>query len=133
MYDRLRRILGISSVAISLLICIGKITLLQAKKETVFRTRYRKPWVLTMIPAEQRGTVRINKAKAEEMIVLPGIGEKTAQLIIAERESNGLFHYPEDLETVKGIGPKSIIKFREMIDLTTEGSDEQYGIPGALP
>ena len=133
MSDRFRCILGISSVFISILICCGKLAALPVKREHVFRTHHRRPWMLTEIPVERNGDVCINQAKAEEMILLPGIGEKTAQLIIIERESHGPFHYPEDLEAVKGIGPKSIIKFRDMIDLNTEGSDEQYGIPGTLP
>ena len=133
MSDRLRFILGISSVLISLLLCIGKVTVLTVKMETVFRTRYRKPWMLTAIPVERNGEVRINAAEADEMIILPGIGEKTAQMIVSERKNHELFHYPEDLETVKGIGPKTLMKFRDMIDLTTEESGEKDGIPGALP
>ena len=38
------------------------------------------------------------------METLPGIGEKRAADIIADREANGPFRLPEDLTRVSGIG-----------------------------
>ena len=37
-------------------------------------------------------------------MTLPGIGEKRAADIIADREANGPFRMPEDLTRVSGIG-----------------------------
>ena len=48
---------------------------------------------------------------------LPGIGPVLAGEIIAEREKNGAFYYPEDLLNVKGIGEKSLEKMLEQFKL----------------
>lgn len=50
------------------------------------------------------GKVDLNTATAEELMTLPGIGEKRAADIIAYREANGPFRIPEDLTRVSGIG-----------------------------
>jgi competence ComEA-like helix-hairpin-helix protein len=46
---------------------------------------------------------------AEELQALYGIGPSLAQTIVEERETNGAFHYPEDLLNVKGIGEKNAL------------------------
>lgn len=52
--------------------------------------------------------VDLNTAGVQELTLLPGIGEKRAQDIVAWRETNGPFAGPEDLREVPGIGPKVI-------------------------
>jgi competence protein ComEA len=56
--------------------------------------------------------VNINTAKAEDLDILPGVGPKMAQAIIAHREAHGKFSSPEDLMQVKGIGPKKFASLR---------------------
>lgn len=63
------------------------------------------------------GTININEADSEELTELNGIGETLASLIIAEREENGPFRYPEDLTAVKGIGLRTVEKIRNSISL----------------
>ena len=48
--------------------------------------------------------VNINTASAAELETLPGIAEKRAADIIADREANGPFRVPEDITRVSGIG-----------------------------
>ena len=55
----------------------------------------------SQVPDEK---VDLNTATAEELMTLPGIGEKRAADIIADREANGPFRSPEELTRVKGIG-----------------------------
>lgn len=55
-------------------------------------------------PTPSGGKVNLNTATAEELMSLPGIGEKRAADIIADREANGPFRMPEDLTRVPGIG-----------------------------
>lgn len=50
----------------------------------------------------------LNTAGFRDLTALPGIGEKTAQAILALRESLGGFRYPEDLLLVHGIGAKKL-------------------------
>ena len=69
-------------------------------------------------PSMQDGTVRINEADTAEMMALPGVGETIAQAILAEREAHGIFHYPEDLCAVRGIGMATLARFRAMLDMT---------------
>ena len=63
------------------------------------------------------GEIRINSADAETLTQLPGIGESKAAAIIAEREANGPFRYPEDLAAVSGIGDKTVAALRELISM----------------
>ena len=48
--------------------------------------------------------VNLNTATARELETLPGIGEKRAAYIVADREANGPFRIAEDITRVKGIG-----------------------------
>jgi competence ComEA-like helix-hairpin-helix protein len=59
------------------------------------------------LPAREEAGIRvdINSAGWEQLTLLPGIGEKTARLIVADRQANGRYTSIEDLERVKGIGP----------------------------
>ena len=61
--------------------------------------------------------VSLNSAGIDELILLPGIGEKTALLILEYREIHGCFHSIEELMEVKGIGEKKYEKIREYLIL----------------
>lgn len=65
-------------------------------------------------------TVNINTANVEELTVLKGVGEKTAQAIIAYREANGPFESPEELMEVKGIGQKTYDANKDIIVVSDE-------------
>ena len=67
--------------------------------------------------AMPHGDVDVNRASSRELEALAGVGPVLAQEIIAERETNGDFHYPEDLISVKGIGEKTLEKMREQLKL----------------
>ena len=68
-------------------------------------------------PAAPGGTVNVNEAGVDELMMLPGVGETLAQAIIDEREANGPFRYPEDLMAVRGIGASKLEKMRSLLDL----------------
>ena len=63
--------------------------------------------------------VDLNTATLEELMALPGIGEKRAADIIAEREENGPYRFPEDLTRVSGIGESTVAGLLDYI--TVEG------------
>jgi competence ComEA-like helix-hairpin-helix protein len=84
---------------------------------------------VTALPAPteepEREKININTADKEALMTLPGIGEKRAGDILADREANGLFRYPEDLTRIKGIGEDTLA---ELIDyITTEDDNEDTG------
>ena len=68
------------------------------------------------------GKVDLNTATAEELMTLPGIGEKRAADIIAYREANGPFRIPEDLTRVSGIGEGILAG---LIDQVTVSQEEE--------
>jgi competence ComEA-like helix-hairpin-helix protein len=57
------------------------------------------------------GLVNPNTASVEQLRGLPGVGEAMAERIVEER-ANGAFKDLEDLQRVKGIGPKKAEKMR---------------------
>ncbi len=59
--------------------------------------------------------ININKAAAEELEMLPGIGQSIANQIVQYRTEVGPFNTADDLLNVKGIGQKTLDKIREMI------------------
>jgi len=59
--------------------------------------------------------VNINTANADQLVSLPGIGEATAQKIIADRTANGPFKSVDDLTRVSGIGEKRLESLRGLI------------------
>ncbi len=64
--------------------------------------------------------IDINAAGRSELMMLPGIGEKTADRIIEKRREKGGFTSTEDLLEVKGIGPGKYERVRRLI---TAGKD----------
>ena len=65
--------------------------------------------------AASGGKVNINTATAAELVGLPGIGDVTAEKIIASRESEGPFTSIEDLKRVSGIGEKKYAAVADLI------------------
>ena len=61
--------------------------------------------------------VSINTGTLADLDSLIGIGEKTAQAIIDYRSSVSLFQKIEDLLNVKGIGEKTLAKFKDRLCL----------------
>lgn len=59
--------------------------------------------------------ININRASAEELEALPGIGPVLAARIVAYREEHGPFRSVEDLLRIPGIGPATLERIREMI------------------
>ena len=66
---------------------------------------------------ESAGKVNINSAGIDELISLPGIGEKTAEKIINKRIELGEFNTLEDIMLVPGIGSKTYEKLLSYIQI----------------
>ncbi|NMC35739.1 competence protein ComEA [Candidatus Beckwithbacteria bacterium] len=59
--------------------------------------------------------ININTASAEQLESLPKIGPKTAQAIVTFREEHGNFANPEELVLVPGIGEKTFENLKDLI------------------
>lgn len=66
-------------------------------------------------PVPVLDVVNLNTASAKDLEVLPGIGAKTAERIIAYRQKNGPFKKIEELMNVQGIGEKSFLKLKPQL------------------
>ncbi len=67
--------------------------------------------------SNSNGKININKATATELTSVPGIGESTAQKIIAYREENGKFKTIEDIKNVSGIGDSKYNSMKDSISV----------------
>jgi len=56
--------------------------------------------------ARPAGCVNLNTASVEELMTLPGVGEKTARRIIEHREEHGAFTRPEEVIIVEGFSER---------------------------
>ena len=54
----------------------------------------------------------VNRASARELAFVPGLGRRLAEAVVEERLRNGPFAAVEDVERVRGIGPKRLEKAR---------------------
>jgi competence protein ComEA len=59
--------------------------------------------------------IDLNRSSFEDLVLVPGIGEKTAGKIVEEREINGTFGRLEALMRVKGIKEKRLDKLRRYL------------------
>jgi competence ComEA-like helix-hairpin-helix protein len=66
---------------------------------------------------EQGKLVNINTALADEIALLPGIGEITAEKIIEYRIKSGGFRKIEDIKKVKGISEKKFEQIKNFISV----------------
>lgn len=78
------------------------------------------PAVVLAVPestpaAAQVAKINVNTATAKELQGLPGVGEVTAERIVAFRTEKGKFKAPNDLLKVKGVGKKSLEKIKDLI------------------
>jgi len=69
-------------------------------------------------PAAPSGQVNINTASVAEFDALPGIGAKTAALIVEYRQKNGPFKKVEELMNVRGIGEKNFLKLKPQLTVS---------------
>ena len=75
-------------------------------------------WLLVSSGAQAADSTQpldLNRATAEQLVGLPGIGEAKAAAILAIREERGGFRSLDELENVRGIGPKLAAKLRPLL------------------
>jgi competence protein ComEA len=65
--------------------------------------------------AAEKAKLNINQASLEQLIAVPGIGEKKAQAIKDYISANGPIKDQKQLTEVKGIGEKLAVKIAEYV------------------
>ncbi|MEO0085105.1 MAG: helix-hairpin-helix domain-containing protein [candidate division WOR-3 bacterium] len=75
----------------------------------------RYPATPALAVGRSSGLVNLNTATIEELCTLPGIGPATAQRIVEFRNERGRFSAVDELEQVKGIGPKKLARLRPLV------------------
>jgi len=63
--------------------------------------------------------INLNSATALQLAALPGIGVKTAELIVQYRLKNGPFKKIEEVMNVRGIGEKSFLRIKDRLTVAT--------------
>jgi comEA protein len=66
-----------------------------------------------LIPSE--GKINLNTATLKELEFLPGIGKELGKRILDYRERQGGFSNIEELQKIKGIGPKTFDKLKNLV------------------
>lgn len=73
----------------------------------------------TVLPAKGVSKVNLNRASADELQVLPGIGPVLAQRMVDWRKAHGRYRTVDDLQEVKGIGKKRLEQLRSLVTVKT--------------
>lgn len=84
---------------------------------TVTVTAYPSP-----TPEAEIVKLNINTATQEELMTLPGIGEKRAADIVDDRTRNGPFRFPEDITRINGIGEDTLAGLLDYITTDNSGT-----------
>ncbi len=108
--------------------------------------QHSQKWILSLVlvalaiaalpagAAAADGVVNVNTAGAEQLALLPRVGEAVAQRIIDFREANGGFKAAEDLMLVRGIGQKTFELMKPYVALEGETTlDEKVRPPRQEP
>lgn len=85
-----------------------------------------KKWIISLLLAFSLSSftafaadkININRASADELQLLDGVGPSTANAIVEYREQNGAFASVDDLVNVKGIGEKKVASMAENVTVS---------------
>ena len=68
--------------------------------------------------------VNLNSATAAQIASLPGIGLKTAELVIQYRQKNGPFKKIEEIMNVRGVGEKSFLRIKDRLSVSAPKTEK---------
>lgn len=102
--------MNMKSLWASLLLTLTAVMLNPVIAETV-------PVAAKVVPGavKQNAKLSINQASSEQLVAIPGIGQKKAQAILEHIKANGPIKDQKQLTQVKGIGEKLAAKIAEFV------------------
>ncbi len=65
--------------------------------------------------AKTASKLNLNRASADELQALPGVGPVLAQRMVEWRQAHGRYRSVDDLQDVKGIGKKRLAQLRPLV------------------
>ena len=68
--------------------------------------------------------VNLNTATSAQIAGLPGIGVKTAELVVQYRVKNGPFKKIEEIMNVRGIGEKSFLRIKDRLTVVAPKTEK---------
>ena len=68
--------------------------------------------------------LNLNSATAAQIATLPGIGQKTAELVVQYRQKNGPFKKIEEIMNVRGIGEKSFLRIKDRLSVSAPKTEK---------
>jgi competence protein ComEA len=81
--------------------------------------RATKPPVAATVASAE--VINLNSATVAQIASLPGIGPKTADLVVQYRVKNGPFKKIEEIMNVRGVGEKSFLKIKDRLTVAASG------------
>lgn len=82
-----------------------------------------------LAPLEHNFRLDLNAATWIELAQFDGVGEALAQRIVDDRETNGPFQTLDDLDRVKGIGPKTLERLRPFLRVEAQAEPAPDSTP----
>ena len=70
--------------------------------------------------AASTDVINLNSATAAQIASLPGIGLKTAELVVQYRQKNGPFKKIEEIMNVRGVGEKSFLRIKDRLTVAAK-------------
>ena len=97
----------------ALVFCLIAARRATARRSRKAQARATKPPVTATVVSTE--VVNLNSATVAQIASLPGIGPKTAELVVQYRVKNGPFKKIEEVMNVRGIGEKSFLKIKDRL------------------
>jgi competence ComEA-like helix-hairpin-helix protein len=86
------------------------------------------------VAAAAAAALDLNRATAEELDALPGIGPVLADRIVEHRRVHGRFQDVDELRAVRGIGPRLLERLRGRVHVGVDRADRTpAGVRNATP
>lgn len=123
MSEHNRKVAGTCLMVLAAALAAAGLFPLKPSGTVTYRSRTNRTLSLPAVPYLAADDLP-NAGNKEELALLPGIGPSLADSILAEREKNGPFIYPEDLISVSGIGEGKLSQIRSFLRTNTDESGD---------